>query len=170
MYWDTVRRTPGLANVRMSGQTARRSLRESGFRARRPVVWPILKQRHRIARLAWARARRRWRLQTWQHILFSDESRFPLIEILDPWPPLAATTASYLRRIEPINRWIKDCGMLFHWCTGASRSSCSVSGGFWRWRTRLPSSSHKCSNGNTLLNSANLHTSWQFLSVYDLFW
>ena len=35
---DTVRRTPGLANVRMSGQTARRSLRESGFRARRPVV------------------------------------------------------------------------------------------------------------------------------------
>jgi hypothetical protein len=59
---DTVRRTPGLANVRISGQTARRSLRESGFRARRPVVGPILKQRHRIARLAWARARRRWRL------------------------------------------------------------------------------------------------------------
>ena len=37
--------------------------------------------------------------------------------------------ASHLRRIEPINRWIKVCGMLFHSCTSASRSSCSVSGG-----------------------------------------
>jgi hypothetical protein len=36
------------------------------------VVGPILKQRHSTARLAWARARRRWRLHTWQHILFSD--------------------------------------------------------------------------------------------------
>jgi hypothetical protein len=32
----------------------------------------------RTARLAWARTRRRWRLHTWQHILFSDESRFSL--------------------------------------------------------------------------------------------
>ena len=41
---DTVRtvRTPGLANVRISGQTVRRRLRESGLRARRPVVGPIL--------------------------------------------------------------------------------------------------------------------------------
>jgi transposase len=71
---DTARRTPGLANVRISGQTVHRRLRESGLRARRPVVGPILKQRHRTARLVWARARRRWRLHTWQHILFSDES------------------------------------------------------------------------------------------------
>jgi len=42
------------------------------------VVGRILKQRHRTVRLAWARARRRWRLHTWQHILFSDESRFSL--------------------------------------------------------------------------------------------
>jgi hypothetical protein len=27
-------------------------------------------------------------------------------------------------------RWIKACGMLFHSCTSASRSSCSGSGGF----------------------------------------
>jgi hypothetical protein len=53
-----------------------------------------------------------------------------------------------LRRIEPINRWIKACGMLFHSCTSAQCSSCSVSGGFWLWRTRLPSSSHKCSIGD----------------------
>jgi len=34
---DTARRTPGLANVRISGQTDRRRLPESGLRARRPV-------------------------------------------------------------------------------------------------------------------------------------
>ena len=42
------------------------------------MVGQILKQRHRIAILAWAHARRRWRLHTWQHILFSNESRFSL--------------------------------------------------------------------------------------------
>ena len=75
---NTARRTHGLANVRISGQTVRIRLRESGLRARRPVVGPILKQRHMTARLAWDRARRRWRLHTWQHILFSDESRISL--------------------------------------------------------------------------------------------
>ena len=75
---DTARRAPGLANVRISDQTVHRRLRESGLRARRPVVGPILKQRHRTARLTWARARRCWRLHTWQHILFSDEFRFSL--------------------------------------------------------------------------------------------
>ena len=28
------------------------------------------------------------------------------------YPPLSTTTASYLRHIEPINRWIKACVML----------------------------------------------------------
>jgi transposase len=75
---DTARRIPGLANVRISGQTVRRRLRESGLRARHPVVGPILYKYYRTARLAWARARRRCMLHTWQHILFSDESRFSL--------------------------------------------------------------------------------------------
>ena len=44
----------------------------------RLVVGRIIKQHHRTAKLAWAHARRRWRLHTWQHILFSDESRFSL--------------------------------------------------------------------------------------------
>jgi len=75
---DTTRRTPGLANVGMSGQTDRRRLPESGLRDRRPVVGSILNQRHMTARPVWARAYHRWRLQTRQHILFSDESRFSL--------------------------------------------------------------------------------------------
>jgi hypothetical protein len=54
MWYTTVRRTPGLANVRISDQTVRRRLCESGIRARRPVVRPILRQRHRTAILAWA--------------------------------------------------------------------------------------------------------------------
>jgi hypothetical protein len=41
---DTARGTPGLANIRISGQTVRRRLRESGLRARRPMVGPINKQ------------------------------------------------------------------------------------------------------------------------------
>jgi hypothetical protein len=40
---DTARRTPGLANVRMSGRTDRIRLPESGLRL---VVGLILKQRH----------------------------------------------------------------------------------------------------------------------------
>ena len=71
----TARRTPGLANVRISDQTVCRRLREYGLRARRPVVWPILNQRHRTVSLAWARTR----VHTWQHILFSDESRFSIV-------------------------------------------------------------------------------------------
>ena len=61
---DTARRTPGLANVRISDQTVCRRLREFGLRTRRPVVGPILKQHHRTARLAWVRVRRRWRLHS----------------------------------------------------------------------------------------------------------
>ena len=63
-------------------------------------------------------------------------------------PPLGATTVSHLRRIEPNNRWIKTCWMLFYSCTSGSRSSCSASGEFWRRRTRLLSSSNKCSIGD----------------------
>ena len=75
---DTARRTPGLANVRISGQTDRRRLPESGLRARRPLVGYIFNQCHMTARPAWARAYHRWGLQTRPHILFSDESRCSL--------------------------------------------------------------------------------------------
>jgi hypothetical protein len=61
---DTACRKPDLPNVWISDQTVCRRLRESGLRARCPVVGPILKQCHRTARLAWARACRRWRLHT----------------------------------------------------------------------------------------------------------
>ena len=61
---DTARNTHGLAKSECRVQTVRRRLRESGLRARRPVVGPIFKQRHRTVSLAWARACCRWRLHT----------------------------------------------------------------------------------------------------------
>jgi hypothetical protein len=79
MAEDTARRTSGLANIRIAGQTVRRGLGESGLRVRRPVVGPILKQRHRTARLAWAHAHRRWRLILHCHVERRDQS-FALAE------------------------------------------------------------------------------------------
>ena len=87
MAEDTSRRTPGLANVRISGQTVRRRLRESGLRARRPVVGLILKQRHRTARLAFVRARRRWKLHTvleaevlWSGLKFDGRTQLKIMQ------------------------------------------------------------------------------------------
>jgi len=78
---DTASGTPGLAKVWISGQTVRRRLRESGLRAMRPVVTPILKQRHRTARLAWAS--RRWRLHAWQHIFLVLNPNFHFVLVMD---------------------------------------------------------------------------------------
>ena len=46
---DPASRIPGLANVKILGQTVHRRPRESGLRARRPVVGPILRQRQMTA-------------------------------------------------------------------------------------------------------------------------
>ena len=46
---DTTRRTFGLTNVRILGQTVQRRLRQYGLRTRRSVVGPILKKRHMTA-------------------------------------------------------------------------------------------------------------------------
>ena len=73
---DTARNTPGIRNNIISDQTVRNRLRQSGLRSRRPLKGMELKLRHRIARLQWALARLRWRRNTWQNIMFSDESKF----------------------------------------------------------------------------------------------
>jgi hypothetical protein len=65
-----------------------RRIGESGLRARRLVVRPILKQRHRTARLVWITTCRRWRFHTWEHILFRDESRPGESFQPEPFPPL----------------------------------------------------------------------------------
>ena len=74
----TAKLTPGRTNVRISYQTVRNRLHQCGLRARRPLKGSTLKQGHRAARLQWGRTRLRWNRNTWQNILFSDESRFCL--------------------------------------------------------------------------------------------
>ena len=59
---DNASITPSLANGQIADHTVCRSLRKSGHRTKQQVVGPILKQHHRTMRLAWARARRRWRV------------------------------------------------------------------------------------------------------------
>ena len=75
---NTARRTPGIRNNRIFDQTVRNRFRQSGLRSRRPLKGMELKRRHRIARLQWARVRLRWRRNTWQNILFYDDSKFNL--------------------------------------------------------------------------------------------
>lgn len=72
----TANRIVGRRNYRISAQTVRNRLREAGLRSRRPVVGPMLTQRHRTARLRWANARLYWNRIRWQNVIFSDESRF----------------------------------------------------------------------------------------------
>ena len=73
----TAAATIGTHNRPISSQTVINRLRERG-KARRPYVGPVLTPRHRIARLQWCRAHRRWLARQWHEVLFSDESRFCL--------------------------------------------------------------------------------------------
>ena len=75
---DTARRTRIIRNKRITDQTVHIRLPQSGLCSRHPLKGMELKRLHMIARLQWARARLRWRRHTWQHILFSDESKFNL--------------------------------------------------------------------------------------------
>ena len=63
----------------ISPRTVRRRLRQFGLRARRPHVGTILTRRHRQERLRWARAHFDWRRVRWNTVIFSDESRFRLM-------------------------------------------------------------------------------------------
>ncbi|GFX83641.1 hypothetical protein TNCV_325901 [Trichonephila clavipes] len=45
------------------------------FRNRRPSCVPLLTQRHKAPCLAWASQHRRWTLNEWENIVWSDELR-----------------------------------------------------------------------------------------------
>nr|CAH7749177.1 unnamed protein product [Callosobruchus chinensis] len=63
----------------ISTATIRRRVLAPGLRCRRPLRVPLLTARHRTARLQWARAHQDWLLPQWRNVLFSDESRFGLV-------------------------------------------------------------------------------------------
>lgn len=72
----TARTIPGLRPI--TPRTVRNRLREQGIRPRRPAVRPVLLQRHRTARLAWARRHIQFTQRDWGRILFTDETRVHL--------------------------------------------------------------------------------------------
>lgn len=65
-------------NLVISDQTIRNHLAEVGIRSRRPCKRIILRDRHIVARLDFARRHRHWNRQHWGRVLFTDESRFHL--------------------------------------------------------------------------------------------
>ena len=64
-----------------SVQTIRNRLHAAGLKSCVPAKKPCLSQRHRAARLQFARNHVRWNRQQWQTVTFSDESRFCLRHI-----------------------------------------------------------------------------------------
>lgn len=72
---ETARTIPGRRNPTISARTVRRRLRAAGLRCRRPYRGPRLLPRHRIARRRWAAAHARWRLNRWDNVMFSDETK-----------------------------------------------------------------------------------------------
>jgi len=56
----------------------------AGYFARIPLKKLVLPQRHRQARMDWARNHLRWRPGHWQHVIFCNESRFQVYRIDGP--------------------------------------------------------------------------------------
>lgn len=68
-----LRRLSGLQLISIG--TIYRRLKAAGLRKRRVAVCPVLTRAHMAARLDWAMRRVTWR-DAWNHVLFTDESRF----------------------------------------------------------------------------------------------
>ena len=67
--------------IPVSVQTIQNRLHAAGLKSRVPAKKPCLSQRHRAARLQFARNHVRWNRQQWRTVTFSDESRFCLRHI-----------------------------------------------------------------------------------------
>ena len=68
-------------NTPVSRMLVNLRLIRAGYFGRRSLKKPLLLQRRRQARMDWARKHLRWRPGHWQHVIFSDESRFLLYRI-----------------------------------------------------------------------------------------
>jgi transposase len=69
-------RSQWIVNGRISRRTVSRRLNSARFRLRRAIKRPLLKIRHKTARLQWARDHMRWNIRSWKRVHWSDESRF----------------------------------------------------------------------------------------------
>lgn len=64
----------------VSGSTARRVLADAGYYRRVAQRKPYLDRVHKKLRLSWAQKRKHWRMNLWQHVIWSDESYIHLDE------------------------------------------------------------------------------------------
>ncbi len=79
----TAAATIDLPNPKNSAQTIRNCLREAHLHSRRPHRGLDLTAVRRRNRLEWANAHIRWRLALWRGVLFTDESRFADVKVVD---------------------------------------------------------------------------------------
>ncbi len=56
--------------------TTHRRMQDMGFSCRIPCVKPLLNNRQRQKRLAWAKDKKDWTASEWSKVMFSDESKF----------------------------------------------------------------------------------------------
>uniref|UniRef100_A0A8R1HSS9 Glucose-6-phosphate 1-dehydrogenase n=1 Tax=Caenorhabditis japonica TaxID=281687 RepID=A0A8R1HSS9_CAEJA len=61
-----------------TSRTIRRRLTENGLHGRRPVKKPLISEKNRKARVAWAKAHVNWGRREWANHVWSDESKFNL--------------------------------------------------------------------------------------------
>ncbi len=64
------------AGVSASRTTTHRRMQDMGFSCRIPCVKPLLNNRQRQKRLAWAKDKKDWTSAEWSKVMFSDESKF----------------------------------------------------------------------------------------------
>ena len=67
-------------NIVVSKDTVRRCLNKSGYVARVKRKKPILTNRHKKARLNWAKEKRSWTVEQWQNVVWSDETALTLVQ------------------------------------------------------------------------------------------
>ena len=73
-----IRQQWGAGGIPVSVQTIQNRLHAAGLKSRVPAKKPCLSQRHRAARLQFARNHVRWNRQQWRTVTFSEVSRFCL--------------------------------------------------------------------------------------------
>ena len=71
-----IRQKRSAGGIPVSVQTIRNRLHAAGLKSRVPAKKHCVSQRHRAARLQFARSHVRWNRQQWRTVAFSDESRF----------------------------------------------------------------------------------------------
>ncbi len=64
------------AGVSASRTTMHRRMQDMGFSCRIPCIKPLLNNRQRQKRLAWAKDKKDWTAAEWSKVMFSDESKF----------------------------------------------------------------------------------------------